>query len=128
MENLITNRIYRQPIIESHKIIKKGQICEKGKDSFNDIFNQKINSSDVKFSAHASQRLEQRGIRLSNNDLENLNEAVAKVSDKGSKESLIIMNNVSFIVNVKNKTVVTAVDDASSKNNVFTNIDSAIRI
>ena len=127
MENILLNRIYRQPIIDSHQLVQKKKV-EKENTSFDDLLKKKIGGDNLNFSAHANKRLEERGIKLTQTELQKLNNAVQKVSDKGAKESLIMMNNISFIVNVKNKTVITAMDDRSSKNNVFTNIDSAIRI
>ncbi|GGJ22233.1 TIGR02530 family flagellar biosynthesis protein [Paenibacillus hunanensis] len=81
----------------------------------------------LKFSNHASKRLEQRGIQFSTEQMTSLNQAIDKAAAKGSKDSLILMqNNVALIVNVPNRTVVTAMDGNSMKDNVFTQIDSAV--
>ncbi len=81
----------------------------------------------LKFSNHASKRLEQRGIEFSTEQMASLNQAIDKAAAKGSKDSLILMkNNVALIVNVPNRTVVTAMDGNSMKDNVFTQIDSAV--
>ena len=40
------------------------------------------------------------------------------------KESLVLVDDLAFIVNVKNKTVVTAVNDKEER--IFTNIDGAV--
>ena len=40
----------------------------------------------------------------------------------------MIVDDLTFIVNVKNSTVVTAMDKESSRENVFTNIDGAVII
>ena len=81
----------------------------------------------LKFSNHASKRLEQRGIEFSTEQMVSLNQAIDKAAAKGSKDSLILMkNNVALIVNVPNRTVVTAMDGNSMKDNVFTQIDSAV--
>jgi flagellar operon protein len=81
----------------------------------------------LKFSNHASKRLEQRGIQFSKEQMTSLNQAIDKAAAKGSKDSLILMqNNVALIVNVPNRTVVTAMDGNSMKDNVFTQIDSAV--
>lgn len=93
--------------------------------SFNQILEQEL--TGVKFSQHAIQRLESRNIQLNQTDMDKLNGAVEKVAQKGAKESLILMNNdLALIVSVKNKTVITAMDGTSIKDNVFTNIDSAV--
>ena len=49
-----------------------------------------------------------------------------KAENKGSKDSLIMVDNVAYVVSVENKTVITAIDDQNVKENVFTNIDSAV--
>lgn len=84
--------------------------------------------SDVKFSQHAKARLQVRNIRLGQTELAKLSTAVEKAAAKGAREALILMDNVALVVSVKNRTVITAVDGASLKDNVFTNIDSAIII
>jgi flagellar operon protein len=84
-------------------------------------------SGQVKFSAHALQRLQMRKISLTADDLKRVDGAVAKAAAKGARESLLVMNNnLALIVSVKNRTVITAVDGPSMKENVFTNIDSAV--
>ena len=80
----------------------------------------------VKFSNHAVDRMMSRGIQFSPEDMNRLNEAVSRASAKGSKDSLILMNDSALIVSVKNKTVVTVMDKNALKENVFTNIDSTI--
>lgn len=80
----------------------------------------------VKFSNHAVERMMSRGIKFEQADLQRLNEAVGRAAAKGSKDSLILMNDSALIVSVKNKTVVTVMDKAALKENVFTNIDSTI--
>jgi flagellar operon protein len=82
--------------------------------------------SDLKFSAHATKRLESRGIKLTNDDLNNLKGAVELAAKKGARESLVLLDNLALVVSIKNKTVITAVDGPSRKENVFTNIDSAV--
>lgn len=80
----------------------------------------------VKFSNHAIERMQSRGITYSPQDVGRLNDAIAKAAAKGSKDSLILMNDSALIVSVKNKTVVTVMDKNALKENVFTNIDSTI--
>jgi len=80
----------------------------------------------VRFSNHAAERMIHRGIKFAPEDLEKLNQAVAKAESKGAKDTLVLMNDSALIVSVKNKTVVTVMDKASLKENVFTNIDSTV--
>lgn len=80
----------------------------------------------LKFSQHALDRMQSRGITFKPEDLSRLNEAVEKAAKKGSKESLVLMGDNALIVSIKNKTVVTAMDREAMKENVFTNIDSTV--
>jgi len=100
----------------------------KGRD-FQSILKDELNKNqELKFSAHAQSRLISRNIALSRNDINKLQQAVQKAEEKGSKESLILMQDLAFIVNVKNKTVITVANQETAKENVFTNIDSTIII
>lgn len=80
----------------------------------------------IKFSRHAQERIASRAISLHPGHLERLHEAVEKAAAKGARESLVLVDNLAFVVSIKNRTVVTAVDDKNLKGNVFTNIDSAV--
>lgn len=97
--------------------------------SFDSVLQQELTrQSEVKFSKHAAERLQNRNIRLTKDDLNKLSEAVNKAAEKGVKETLIIMGNSAFIANVKNKMIITAATEENLKNNVFTNIDGAVII
>lgn len=82
----------------------------------------------LKFSKHAAQRLESRGISLSEEQNTRLQSGVEKASAKGINESLVLVDSLAFIVNVPNKTVVTAMDQTETQSNIFTNIDGAVII
>ena len=95
--------------------------------SFEDIFKQKLEgTSELKFSKHASQRLDDRNIKLSEEQSLRLEEGVQKASAKGITDSLVLVDTLAFIVNVPNQTVVTAMDQTESEENIFTNIDGAV--
>lgn len=81
---------------------------------------------DLKFSKHASVRLADRNIELSEEQLERLNDGAKKAEQKGIKDSLVIVDELAFIVNVPNHTVVTAMDSTETNENVFTNINGAV--
>jgi flagellar operon protein len=80
----------------------------------------------VRLSAHAQRRLEARNINFGGDETVRLEQAVEKAASKGSRESLILMDDLALVVNIKNRVVVTAVDANSRKDNVFTNIDSVV--
>ena len=97
------------------------------KKDFSEIL-QKEKEKSLDFTKHATQRIDSRNIELTPQQLERLEGAVEKAASKGSKESLIVMDNTAFVVSVDNKKVITAVDEAGMKDNVFTNIDSTVII
>ncbi len=86
------------------------------------------NDSKVKFSKHATNRLSQRNITLTDKELEQIDKAIDKASSKGIKDALILMDNKAFVANVKNKTIITASTNEQLKENVFTKIDGAVII
>lgn len=95
--------------------------------SFEELLKQKISgTSELKFSKHATQRLDDRNIVLTDEQSLRLEEGVMKASEKGITDSLVLVDSLAFIVNVPNQTVITALDQAESEENVFTNIDGAV--
>ncbi len=95
--------------------------------SFRDVLEQVSGTKEnVNFSKHANERLLSRNIRLSDAQMERLNDGVQQAKQKNINESLVMMDNLAFIVNIKNNTVITAMDQESNDNNVFTNIDGAV--
>lgn len=94
--------------------------------SFQEVLQKKLDHAALKFSAHAQKRMAASGIQLSENDMARLTEAVDKVEAKGGRESLILMGDLAFVVSVKNRTVITAINHERLRENVFTNIDSAV--
>ncbi|MEI7811823.1 MAG: TIGR02530 family flagellar biosynthesis protein [Ignavibacteria bacterium] len=91
---------------------------------FDAIFKEELDK--VKFSSHASKRLEARNIQLSDAELNKLQNAVERAEQKGAKDSLVMMDKTAFIVNVPNKIVITAMKIEEGGENVFTNIDSVV--
>lgn len=110
------------PIVGNQEVVRKQ--FDPVSSSFNSIFKEELEK--VKFSNHAIKRLESRNIQLSETDIEKIQSAVVKAELKGSKDSLVMMDNTAFIVNIPNKTVVTAMEVSGSNENVFTNIDSVV--
>ena len=95
--------------------------------SFESLFQKELEGqTEVKFSAHALKRLESRQIALNDKDMNLIKDAINRAEAKGAKESLILLDNLALVVSIKNRTVITAVDEGSMKDNVFTNIDSAV--
>ena len=100
---------------------------------FGDVLRKKQNeavmeSSELKFSKHAVNRLSDRNIYLTDAQNVRLENGVKQASEKGITESLVLVDSLAFIVNVPNKTVVTALDQTEANSNIFTNIDGAVII
>ncbi len=91
---------------------------------FDDIFKTELEK--IKFSSHAAKRLEARNINLTDADLNKLKTAINKAERKGAKDSLVMMDRTAFIVNVPNRTVITAMEISEKEDNIFTNIDSVV--
>ncbi|WP_373229588.1 TIGR02530 family flagellar biosynthesis protein [Cohnella sp.] len=89
-------------------------------------FREVLDKQQLKFSHHAEQRLQQRGIELLPDQLERIANAVDQAAAKGAKDSLVLFRDIAMIVNVPNRTVVTAMDGNSMKEHIFTQIDSAV--
>jgi len=96
--------------------------AESKEPSFREILQQK----QLKFSQHAEQRLRQRGIHFGPEQLGEIARAVDQAAAKGARDSLVLYRDVAMIVSVPNRTVVTAMDGASMREHVFTQIDSAV--
>ena len=97
---------------------------------FDALLTTKLRSADapgaLRWSAHAVQRLSQRQISVTPEMQQRLEGAVDKLAAKGGRESIVLMDQMAFVVSVKNRTVITAVDQAGMRDQVFTNIDSAV--
>lgn len=107
----------------THRAVSQAQ-----EGSFQDILTRKTDQvrGELKFSKHAMGRLADRNIRLTDEQIGRLSEGTQKAGAKGIRESLVIVDELAFIVNVPNRTVVTAMDQTQTQENIFTNIDGAV--
>jgi len=101
----------RHPVAERFALVLEQTLRQKG---------------EVRFSAHARQRLESRGIELSTEEVTGIGKALDQAAAKGARESLFLLDRVALVVNVPNRTVITALPNQEAGNTVFTNIDSAV--
>jgi flagellar operon protein len=97
-----------------------------GGPSFASVLGATQTAQPVKFSSHALQRVERRGIDVSPATLGRLNDGVERAAGKGARASVVFVDATAFVVSVPNRTVITAVDRDHMKQQVFTNIDSAV--
>ena len=122
-----------RPIYPSNRVNTpqqtKGQASKtkNNQKSFENILANKLEKkSGLSFSKHARKRILSRNIQITENQLNQLQTGVEKLKEKGAKESLVMVNNTAYLVSVENNTVITAIDDENIRENVFTNIDSAV--
>ena len=84
-------------------------------------------NSAVGFSKHAMKRIESRNIEILDSDmLQRLNDGIEIAAEKGSNETLVLVDRTAFVVSVKNRTVITTMSQEDLKGNIFTNIDSTV--
>lgn len=106
-----------------------GKVYTQNDFTFEKILKEQLGGREnqqLQFSKHAAARVEQRGIELNQGVMDGLRQAVEKARDKGAKDVVVIGTQGAFIVNVPNNTVVTTMTPAEMRNNIFTNIDSAV--
>lgn len=108
----------------SRRSLSQQQVPPTGSPTFQKIFQEQF----VRFSHHAEVRLKERGIQLKPEQIEKMNKAIDKAASKGAKDALLILAGNGYIVNVPNRTVVTALDGQAMNEHVFTQIDSAMII
>jgi len=85
-------------------------------------------TKDIELSAHAKQRIAQRNISLDTTERQALTDAVQTLDDKGAQDAAVLRDDAAFVVNVPNRTVVTALDQSEMQQRVFTQIDSAMKL
>lgn len=113
----LVNKVKKSEPISNNKANIEGK-------SFKEILQNKSTNENIMFSKHASMRLNDRNLSLSNSQIKRVENGIKKAEEKGIKDSLVLVDNIALLVNVKNKTVVTAIDNNSEK--VYTNIDGAV--
>jgi flagellar operon protein len=95
--------------------------------SFAEVLSQRAAQVEPpRFSRHALQRLQQRGIDLGAPTMQRLSEGVQRAASKGARDSVVFVDGTAFVVSVANNTVITAVGSEHMREHVFTNIDSAV--
>lgn len=125
--NFLTALQLQEQYRNSHTQINGQEAVNEAGLSFREVLKTKTDDDEsLKFSKHASNRLEQRGINLTQSQMERLSDGTKKAGLKGIRDSLVIVDELAFIVNIPKHTVVTALDSTETDANVFTNIDGAV--
>ena len=126
--NVINGKVFSMVEYTNTSNVKKNIQCNSSK-SFQDILKNTVSSNDgFMISNHAAERLQNRNINLNSLDMNKINEGINKAEGKGCKDCLILYKDVALVTSITNRTIITAVDKKSSKENVFTNIDSVVII
>jgi flagellar operon protein len=94
--------------------------------SFRDALSAAADEHSFQFSQHALRRVEQRQIPMQEDQLGRLSKAMDTLSQRGSKQSLVMLDQYAYVVHPPTHTVVTAVEPDQSKETVFTQIDSVV--
>ncbi|MBA1333858.1 MAG: hypothetical protein HPY66_0251 [Firmicutes bacterium] len=122
--NKVNSRIY--PVGKDTG--QKQNINQSNDISFKEALDAAKAQMNVTLSKHAQNRIGSRNINLDSSHIERLNRAIEKAREKGIRDTLVLMDDKAFVVNVRNTTVITAADKESLKEKVFTNIDGAVII
>lgn len=130
--NMINNNLFAQEMqkinhVKNNSAIKNYQASSAPVgSSFDEILKDKISDAiPVQFSKHANMRLSARDISLSEAQMKRIEDGVQKAKMKGINDSLVLVDDIALVVNVRNKIVITALNKGQD-DNVFTNIDGAV--
>ena len=132
MDSMIYNKMLHTPIYTGtpgEPPANRPRESAGSDNAFKELLEQRLKEeSQVSFSKHAMERVVERGVDVSSEKIERLNEGIRMAEEKGLKEPLILLGSTAFVVNVKNNKVVTVVNEDSLKGTVFTNIDGTVMI
>ena len=81
---------------------------------------------DLTLSAHAADRLRQHGIEMPEAVRQRIAEALDVLAQKGARDAVLVAPEAAFVVNVPNRTVVTALAPSEMRDRAITQIDSAL--
>lgn len=123
----MNNQVNKLTNVNALKLTHAAAQTRKADDRFSTMLQEELNRAEgLRFSKHAAQRVQERGIEVSDSLMSDLNQAVEKAKAKGAKDVVIIGKDGAFIVNVPHNLVVTTMNGTEMKDNIFTNIDSAV--
>ena len=121
------NQINKLTNVNALKLSHASVQTQKTDERFSTLLKEELDCSEgVRFSKHAAQRVAERGIEVSDRLRSDLNQAVEKANAKGARDVVIIGKDGAFIVNVPHNLIVTTMNGNEMKENIFTNIDSAV--
>ena len=130
MDDLLFRSRLNSPLVTGTPLVErpKPQVNrETDTDSFQKVLEQQMNQSKaLSFSKHATARIEERNLEISESGMERLREGIELAQQKGLDDTLIIVDKMAFIVSAKNSTIITAMGENDLKGNVITNITGTV--
>lgn len=93
---------------------------------FASVLEEAQSARPLRFSAHAQERMERRGLSLGPAELRRIGDAVDEARSRGAREALILDDGYALIVSVPQRTVITVVAPDNTAPSVFTQIDTAV--
>ncbi|MBU9714548.1 TIGR02530 family flagellar biosynthesis protein [Evansella tamaricis] len=121
---IMPHHLQHGPIKPAAPKVKPGNVTSS---TFESVLQKTMESATgIKVSKHAEKRLQERGIHISSETWERIQEKVVEASRKGVNDSLVITHNAALVISAKNKTVITAMDREEAQAQLFTNINGAI--
>lgn len=80
----------------------------------------------IRLSNHARKRVDSRQLNLTAPQLGRLDTAIGRAAQKGARNSVVMLDDLAVVVDVRSRTVVTAMQQQGQTGRVFTNIDSVV--
>ncbi|MFE1244502.1 TIGR02530 family flagellar biosynthesis protein [Fictibacillus sp. NPDC058756] len=121
-ERITAHQLYQPTLYQA-----RAQQQQVNQNSFKSLLDKELESS-LTISKHAKKRLEDRNIKITDASWNKIGEKVKEAGRKGVKDSLVILRDVTLVVNAPNQTVITALGRNESASQIFTNINGAIVI
>lgn len=103
--------------------LHRPQRPNRAKSNFQEILHHQ---DRLQLSKHAKQRMAERNIYLDHHQQRQMEAKINEAAKKGVQDSLILTKDAAFIVNAKNKLVITAMDKAEMQSKIFTGINGTI--
>ena len=89
-------------------------------------FDSVLADANVQISGHAQARMARRGLAVGPDGAAKLASAIDRAAAKGSRRSLVFLDELALLVSVPERVVVTAMSADAMRDGVVTQIDSAV--
>jgi len=124
MRNVIMMNNYIHPL-HQHQLThtKTGLSTYQGNIDFKQVLSDVEN---VTISKHAKQRLTERNIQVDEEKWSHMAKKMTEAKQKGVTDAVVLLDDVTFVVSTKNNTIITAMNQDETENQIFTNINGMI--